>query len=224
MFVLGQSEPTPKRMRGARMSAAFLTSPALTTHRLSTGSVRLASLRPSFARPPPRRAARIHANPCAVLPTLPALSAGLLASAGQAASTGTGIAILGAIIFFHECGHYFAARWQGIRVKNFSVGFGPTVFSFVPKGSETEFTLRALPLGGYVAFEESIEIDEETGEERVNEDPDLLQNRAGPRYRDLSRRGREHHPCLGQHIHLRVRSRSSEVRHVTGRHDNGSCG
>jgi membrane-associated protease RseP (regulator of RpoE activity) len=170
-------DPSGGRARAAAMSAAFLTASPIAARRVSPPFVGRPLHRPALTRCPSRRTARLAITPHAALPTFSALSAGLLASAGQAASTGTGIAILGAIIFFHECGHYFAARWQGIRVKNFSVGFGPTLFSFVPKGSETEFTLRALPLGGYVAFADAMEVDEETGEKTLDEDPDLLQNR-----------------------------------------------
>lgn len=100
-----------------------------------------------------------------VLPTLTSL-----------ASTGAGIFLLGFIIFIHESGHFLAARWQNIRVKNFSIGFGPKLVSFTPKESETEFTMRMLPLGGYVAFPEHTNITEE-GEIEIDEDPDLLQNR-----------------------------------------------
>lgn len=77
----------------------------------------------------------------------------------------------------HESGHFLAARLQRIRVKNFSIGFGPRLFSFTPKTSDTEFSFRLLPLGGYVAFPEHVSIDEETGEQTFDEDPDLLQNR-----------------------------------------------
>ncbi|KAK1863193.1 hypothetical protein I4F81_005754 [Pyropia yezoensis] len=71
----------------------------------------------------------------------------------------------------------FAPPLGGIRVKNFSIGFGPALLSFTPPGSETEFTLRALPLGGYVAFPDATVVDEETGEETESTDTDLLQNR-----------------------------------------------
>lgn len=93
------------------------------------------------------------------------------------ASTSAGVFLLGFIIFVHESGHFLAARLQGIRVKNFSIGFGPRLFNFSPAKSETEFTVRLLPLGGYVAFPEHSTVDEETGETLVSDDPDMLQNR-----------------------------------------------
>lgn len=115
--------------------------------------------------------------------TLPVLNskitavASLLGSLSSVASTSAGIFVLGFIIFVHETGHFLAARLQNIKVDNFSIGFGPTLFEFKPKESDTVFTIRALPLGGYVAFPEHVTYDEETKTEIVNEDPDLLQNR-----------------------------------------------
>lgn len=126
-------------------------------------------------------AARVPRDAAAAAPgrqsTRQVPTASLLASVTQVASTGAGIFLLGFIIFVHESGHFLAARLQGIRVKNFSIGFGPQIFNFSPAKSETEFTVRLLPLGGYVAFPEHATIDEETGETVVSDDPDLLQNR-----------------------------------------------
>lgn len=93
-----------------------------------------------------------------VVVALPALVGAAAAAAGRtvaaAASTLTGVALLALVVIVHEGGHYLAARAQGIRVKSFSVGFGPKLASWTPRGGETEFALRALPLGGYVAFPE----------------------------------------------------------------------
>ncbi len=106
-------------------------------------------------------------------------AAGLKAVLGplsSLASTGVGILVLGFIVFVHETGHFLAARWQNIRVENFSIGFGPTLAEWTsPDG--ILFSLRALPLGGYVSFPERTTIDEETEEEIVDDSPDLLQNR-----------------------------------------------
>lgn len=114
-------------------------------------------------------------KPC--LQTVITPKATLLSSLTSLASTGAGIFLLGFIVFVHESGHFLAARSQGIRVRTFSIGFGPTIFRLVSGASETEFTIRLLPLGGFVSFPEHITTDEETGEEVVDEDPDLLQNR-----------------------------------------------
>ena len=57
--------------------------------------------------------------------------------------------VLGSLVFFHELGHYLAARWRGVRVEAFSIGFGRTVASWTDKHG-TVWKLSWLPLGGYV--------------------------------------------------------------------------
>ncbi len=53
------------------------------------------------------------------------------------------------VVFFHELGHYLLARFNGVRVEVFSIGFGPELFGFTNKaGTRWKFSL--LPLGGYV--------------------------------------------------------------------------
>lgn len=61
---------------------------------------------------------------------------------------GPGILLLGIVIFVHELGHFLAAKWRGVRVLRFSLGFGPAMFKFV--SGETEYRLSWIPLGGYV--------------------------------------------------------------------------
>ncbi|QFR49438.1 RIP metalloprotease RseP [Sulfurimonas lithotrophica] len=56
--------------------------------------------------------------------------------------------VLSALIFFHELGHYFAARLMGVYVEVFSIGFGKKVLSFKKWG--TEWAIATIPLGGYV--------------------------------------------------------------------------
>ncbi|MGC8894732.1 MAG: RIP metalloprotease RseP [candidate division WOR-3 bacterium] len=58
------------------------------------------------------------------------------------------IIILGVLIIVHEAGHFLVARWRGVRVERFSVGFGPKIWGF--KRGDTEYLLSAIPLGGYV--------------------------------------------------------------------------
>lgn len=55
---------------------------------------------------------------------------------------------LGFVIFVHELGHFAVAKWCGVRVERFSIGFGPVIWSFM-KG-ETEYALSIIPFGGYV--------------------------------------------------------------------------
>jgi regulator of sigma E protease len=59
-----------------------------------------------------------------------------------------GISVL---VIVHEAGHYFAARASGMRVTRFSIGFGPAIFRYQPKGSPTVFQVCAIPLLAYVA-------------------------------------------------------------------------
>lgn len=58
------------------------------------------------------------------------------------------VLILCLLIFFHELGHFLVAKFSGVLVEKFSIGFGPVLFSF--KKGETEYALSAIPLGGFV--------------------------------------------------------------------------
>lgn len=58
------------------------------------------------------------------------------------------ILIFGSLVFFHELGHFIFAKRAGIMVREFAIGFGPKILGFT-KG-ETLYTIRLLPLGGYV--------------------------------------------------------------------------
>ncbi|WP_198373544.1 RIP metalloprotease RseP [Roseomonas rosulenta] len=57
--------------------------------------------------------------------------------------------VLGVLIFFHELGHYLAARWRGVHVERFSVGFGRAIASWNDKRG-CEWRIGWIPLGGYV--------------------------------------------------------------------------
>ena len=59
------------------------------------------------------------------------------------------IVVLGILVFFHELGHYLAARWRGVYVEAFSIGFGRKIVSW-KDSRDTEWRLCWLPLGGYV--------------------------------------------------------------------------
>src|SRR6202161_3399769 len=59
------------------------------------------------------------------------------------------IVVLGVLVFVHELGHYLAARWRGVRVEAFSIGFGRAITSWTDR-SGTVWKLAWLPLGGYV--------------------------------------------------------------------------
>src|SRR5580704_16908637 len=55
---------------------------------------------------------------------------------------------IGLVIFFHELGHFAVAKWCGVFVERFSIGFGPILWS--RKYGDTEYALSAIPFGGYV--------------------------------------------------------------------------
>jgi regulator of sigma E protease len=59
------------------------------------------------------------------------------------------IVVLGVLVFVHELGHYLAARWRGVRVETFSIGFGRAITSWTDSKG-TVWKLAWLPLGGYV--------------------------------------------------------------------------
>ena len=59
--------------------------------------------------------------------------------------------VLGIVVFVHEAGHFMAARWAGVRVDAFSIGFGPAVLKWRDKHN-TVWKLCCLPLGGYVSI------------------------------------------------------------------------
>jgi regulator of sigma E protease len=68
------------------------------------------------------------------------------------------VIVFGLIVFVHELGHFLAAKWFGVGVERFSLGFGPKLLS--KRVGETEYLLSAVPLGGYVKM-----VGEEIGEE-----------------------------------------------------------
>jgi regulator of sigma E protease len=61
------------------------------------------------------------------------------------------LVVLTIVVFFHELGHFLVARWAGVKVMAFSVGFGPELFGFNDRHG-TRWKLAAIPLGGYVKF------------------------------------------------------------------------
>lgn len=56
--------------------------------------------------------------------------------------------LLGVLIFIHELGHFLVAKYYGVKVETFSLGFGPKIFQFVR--GETTYCISAIPFGGYV--------------------------------------------------------------------------
>lgn len=71
------------------------------------------------------------------------------------------IIILGIIILIHEFGHFIFAKKAGIYVYEFSIGMGPRIFKWTRKDDETEYSVRLIPIGGFVQMAgEEIDDDE----------------------------------------------------------------
>lgn len=83
-----------------------------------------------------------------------------------------GILGISLLIVVHELGHYLTARMYGMRVLRFSIGFGPTLFRYQPKGSPTTFVIGAIPFLAYVQVAGTQPL------EKPSRDPDLFQNKS----------------------------------------------
>ena len=59
--------------------------------------------------------------------------------------------VLTVVVFVHEFGHFIVARWCGVTVKTFSIGFGKEIFGFTDRKG-TRWRFAWIPLGGYVKF------------------------------------------------------------------------
>jgi regulator of sigma E protease len=84
------------------------------------------------------------------------MSESILASLGTLGGGITGyiipfLFVLTIVVFFHELGHFLVARWCGVKVLVFSIGFGPEIIGFNDRHG-TRWKLAAIPLGGYVKF------------------------------------------------------------------------
>lgn len=75
------------------------------------------------------------------------------------------IFIFGLLILVHELGHYIAARCFKVTIKEFSIGLGPKLVSYVSKKTNIRYSLRLLPVGGYVSM---------VGEDEETDDPNAL--------------------------------------------------
>ena len=65
----------------------------------------------------------------------------------------TFLVMLSVLIVLHELGHFVLARRNGVRVNEFAVGFGPKLLAWTSPRSGTQYTVRALPIGGFCAME-----------------------------------------------------------------------
>jgi regulator of sigma E protease len=85
------------------------------------------------------------------------------------------------LVGLHEMGHMLPAKWFGMRVSKFFIGFPPTLFS--RKKGETEYGIGAIPLGGFVKIEGMV--DESLDTENLNKDPEPWEFRAKPAWQRL---------------------------------------
>lgn len=76
------------------------------------------------------------------------------------------IILFGIIVFIHELGHFLFAKLGGIKVHEFAIGMGPKIFSIK---RETEYSIRLLPIGGFVSME---------GEDEGSNEPDAFGNKS----------------------------------------------
>lgn len=83
------------------------------------------------------------------------------------------VVALSILIIIHEGGHYLAARAFGMRVLRYSIGFGPTLFRYQPKGSPTVFQVAAIPFLAYVQIAGM-----NPNEDVDPEDPELYPNKS----------------------------------------------
>jgi regulator of sigma E protease len=74
------------------------------------------------------------------------------------------VAVLGFMILVHEFGHYAVAKWLGVRVEQFAIGFGKRLVGF--RRGETDYRINAIPLGGYVKMSGENPMDQRTGDPR----------------------------------------------------------
>lgn len=71
------------------------------------------------------------------------------------------ILILGFIVLIHELGHLLTAKWRGVKVQEFGIGYPPKLFSF--KKGETEYSFNLIPLGGFTKMPGELDPKEERG-------------------------------------------------------------
>jgi len=74
------------------------------------------------------------------------------------------VAVLGFMILIHEFGHYAVAKWLGVRVEQFAIGFGKRLIGF--RRGETDYRINAIPLGGYVKMSGENPMDQRTNDPR----------------------------------------------------------
>jgi len=88
--------------------------------------------------------------------------------------------VLGVIVLIHEFGHFLFAKLTGVYVYEFSLGMGPKLFGFKPKKSETEYSVRMIPIGGFCSLAGE-EVDDED-DKKVPDDRKLQAKKPWQRF------------------------------------------
>ena len=89
------------------------------------------------------------------------------------------ILVLGVTVLIHELGHFIFAKKAGVHVYEFSVGMGPRLFKFNRKNDETEYSIRLLPIGGYVQMAGE---DLETRDDKISSDKQMCNKKWHERF------------------------------------------
>ncbi len=107
------------------------------------------------------------------------------------------IFIFGFLIFIHELGHFLVARLCGVKVLEFAIGMGPKLFSWRSKKSGTAYSLRALPLGGFVSMlgEDGMEVVQGSSAGEKTNDVPFLTSEEEERKPKLSEEDAKHAYC-----------------------------
>ncbi|WP_313798645.1 RIP metalloprotease RseP [Cytobacillus sp.] len=113
------------------------------------------------------------------------------------------IVIFGALVFFHELGHFVFAKRAGILCREFAIGFGPKIFSH--KKGETIYTIRLLPIGGFVRM--------------AGEDPEMIEIKPGYRIGLLFNEKEEANKIILTNKEKYPDARVVEVEHADIEHD-----
>jgi regulator of sigma E protease len=96
------------------------------------------------------------------------------------------LVVLTVLVFVHELGHYLVARWNGVKIEVFSIGFGPELFGWNDRAG-TRWKVSAIPLGGYVKM-------------FGDADPSSMPGERLATMTDAERRVSFHHKRLGQRV------------------------
>jgi regulator of sigma E protease len=108
------------------------------------------------------------------------------------------IVVFGVLVFFHELGHLYFAKRSGILCREFAIGFGPKLFSFTK--NETVYTIRLLPLGGYVRM--------------AGEDPETIELKPGTKVALLLNKKDEAEKIVLDNMDKYPNARVVEVEHA----------